>query len=185
MKINAELIKKLRADKNWSQEQLSEASGLNLRTIQRIESSGKASLESVNLLAAAFNIDPCELAEKEKMSVEAEELTPWDAITTCFAKFTDFSGTATRYEFGWFLVFTLIILSIATVLHEKAGQIVALLLMLPFLAAGARRLHETGRSGWWQLFYLAPFGFVVVLSLIFLPAVDDGRELEEKGVELA
>ena len=31
-------------------------------------------------------------------------------------------------------------------------------------AVGARRLHDTGRSGWWQLFVLAPFGFLVVLT---------------------
>ena len=44
MKINAELVKRLRQERHWSQEQLSEMCGLNLRTIQRLEKNGNASL---------------------------------------------------------------------------------------------------------------------------------------------
>ena len=54
MRINAELILRLRKDKAWSQEELSIASGLNLRTIQRIEKEATASLQSVKALASAF-----------------------------------------------------------------------------------------------------------------------------------
>ena len=37
MKVNAKLITKLRKQRSWSQDELAIASGLNLRTIQRIE----------------------------------------------------------------------------------------------------------------------------------------------------
>jgi transcriptional regulator with XRE-family HTH domain len=57
MKINAELIIKLRKERSWSQDELAVASGLNLRTIQRIESDGLASLQSKKALAAALDID--------------------------------------------------------------------------------------------------------------------------------
>ena len=63
MKINSELVKKLRAAKPWSQEQLSDACGLDLRTIQRIENEGKASIESVRVVAAVFEVDPNELKQ--------------------------------------------------------------------------------------------------------------------------
>ena len=53
MKIDATLLKKLRTAENLSQEQLSEKSGLSLRTIQRLENGGNASIESVRALAAA------------------------------------------------------------------------------------------------------------------------------------
>jgi transcriptional regulator with XRE-family HTH domain len=46
MEINAHLIAALRKKKSWSQEELATASGLSLRTIQRIESDGAASLQS-------------------------------------------------------------------------------------------------------------------------------------------
>ncbi len=54
MKINAELIIKLRKSKHWTQEELAIASGLNVRTIQRIESEASASLESKKSLASAL-----------------------------------------------------------------------------------------------------------------------------------
>ena len=57
MKINAELVKKLRTEKSWSQEELAIVSGLNLRTIQRVEKEASASLQSKKSLASALEID--------------------------------------------------------------------------------------------------------------------------------
>lgn len=51
------VIKGLRQDRSWSQEQLAELSGLSLRTVQRIESSNIISRDSLAALAAAFDID--------------------------------------------------------------------------------------------------------------------------------
>lgn len=51
------ILKNLRQQKNWSQEQLAQLSGLSLRTIQRIEGGNKASLESLKSLAAVFQIE--------------------------------------------------------------------------------------------------------------------------------
>ncbi|HGP6770839.1 TPA: helix-turn-helix domain-containing protein, partial [Vibrio cholerae O1] len=50
------MIKKLRERKNWSQEQLATMSGLSVRTIQRIESGNKASIESLKSLASVFEV---------------------------------------------------------------------------------------------------------------------------------
>jgi len=67
MKINAELILELREENSWSQEELSIASGLNIRTIQRIEKEGIASLQSKKSLASVFEIDISDLDFKEKL----------------------------------------------------------------------------------------------------------------------
>lgn len=56
MKIKTNKIKALRKEKLWSQEELSVASGLGIRTIQRAESSGSASMETVKALSAAFEV---------------------------------------------------------------------------------------------------------------------------------
>lgn len=56
MKINAELVIKLRKQKLWTQEALAIATGLNVRTIQRVESEASASLESKKALASALDI---------------------------------------------------------------------------------------------------------------------------------
>ncbi len=65
MKINAELVLEARKGKSWSQEELAIASGLNLRTIQRIESEAAASLQSKKALAAALDIDIHDLDYEE------------------------------------------------------------------------------------------------------------------------
>lgn len=52
--INSKTVKVLRKNLGWSQEQLAKASGLSLRTIQRVESEGKASLETKVCLAATL-----------------------------------------------------------------------------------------------------------------------------------
>ena len=64
MNINARLVIKLRKERSWSQDELAVASGLNLRTVQRIESDGLASLQSRKALAAALDIDIRDLDEK-------------------------------------------------------------------------------------------------------------------------
>ena len=65
MKINAKLILEARKAKCWSQEELAIASGLNLRTIQRIERESSASLQSKKALASALEIDAQDLDYEE------------------------------------------------------------------------------------------------------------------------
>ncbi|WP_208509218.1 DUF4177 domain-containing protein [Variovorax paradoxus] len=69
MNINAELVKRLRSEKSWTQEELAIASGLNLRTVQRIEKEASASLQSKKALASAFGvaIKDLELVESPAM----------------------------------------------------------------------------------------------------------------------
>ena len=59
--IDKDLIKKLRIERSWSQDQLSSVSGLSLRTVQRVESEGTCSLESKKALAVAFEINANDL----------------------------------------------------------------------------------------------------------------------------
>lgn len=56
MKVKSSLIRKYRNEKLWSQEQLAQACGLGLRTIQRLEARGSGSQESIKALAAVFEI---------------------------------------------------------------------------------------------------------------------------------
>jgi len=66
MKVDGELVADLRKNKFWSQEELAIASGLNLRTVQRIETTGVASLQSKKALSSAFDIEVNDLDYKEK-----------------------------------------------------------------------------------------------------------------------
>jgi transcriptional regulator with XRE-family HTH domain len=73
--INLRDIKKMRLERHWSQDQLSEMSGLSIRTIQRIENGENAGLESLKSLAAVFEInitDSNKTQEMEQIRKEEE-----------------------------------------------------------------------------------------------------------------
>ena len=61
MQINIELVKSQRHQRAWSQTQLADVSGLSLRTIQRIEKTGSASLESVKCIASVLEVEVSDL----------------------------------------------------------------------------------------------------------------------------
>lgn len=69
MFISNTKLKQIRKNEGWSQEVLAKASGLALRSIQRIESTGKASAESTLAICAALNIAPSEL-QSSKNAIE-------------------------------------------------------------------------------------------------------------------
>jgi len=73
MSVSSQLIKILRKERGWSQEQLSIISGLSERTIQRIEKSGDCSLDSKMALASAFEVSPNVLEDKLKSQLIFEE----------------------------------------------------------------------------------------------------------------
>lgn len=67
VKLNKNKILTLRSIKCWSQDELAAASGLSVRTIQRVEKSGSASLETTKALAAVFDLAPVELQISQKI----------------------------------------------------------------------------------------------------------------------
>ncbi len=62
MQIDSARLKQLRQQRAWSQEHLAALTGLSVRTIQRLETNGAAAHESRLALAAAFGLDPADLA---------------------------------------------------------------------------------------------------------------------------
>ena len=161
-------VRDMRLGRGWSQEQLAEASGLSVRTIQRIENGQPPSLASAAALARVFDVDVDQLGASDVS--ETGPVSFVDAIRGCLVRYAVFDGRAGRAEYWWFVLFVTLVTSIGTLISDVVGGIVLLLLLIPLAAAGARRLHDTGRSGWWQLFALAPVGFVVPLVLLVLPA---------------
>lgn len=69
MQIDRKKVRAERTMRAWSQEHLAEASNLSLRTIQRIESSGTASFESVKALAAVFELSSQQLVSSNAVDV--------------------------------------------------------------------------------------------------------------------
>lgn len=94
-------------------------------------------------------------------------MTFQESIKVCFAKYADFSGRASRSEYWWFILFIILAgLAISLISQELSG-LFTLGTLLPSIAAAARRLHDTNRSGWWQLIVLVPVvGFIVLVVLL-------------------
>lgn len=65
------IIRKLRLERGWSQEQLAELCNLSVRTIQRIERGQKPSLESQKSLAAVFDVEVSQLSMETTMNEQA------------------------------------------------------------------------------------------------------------------
>jgi uncharacterized membrane protein YhaH (DUF805 family) len=100
-------------------------------------------------------------------------MTFTESVQTCFTKYADFDGCASRSEFWWFTLFCWIASMLLNFFGGNAASgIFSLATLLPTLAVGARRLHDTDRSGWWQLLWLVPVvGWIVLI--IFL--VQEGK----------
>lgn len=113
-------------------------------------------------------------SEFTDQSNNKQSMTFFEAITVCLRKYANFTGRASKAEFWWFALFVTLTASALTYLHENIGSAFLIAFLLPFLAAGARRLHEAGKSGWWQLFLLVPVGGIVILAYMWtLPPVGD------------
>jgi len=73
MKIDARMVRKLRELRGWSQEQLAEAAGLGVRTVQRLESEGRASAETRTCLAAAFSVPQSVLTGERSVPLQIRD----------------------------------------------------------------------------------------------------------------
>ena len=107
------------------------------------------------------------------------------AIRTCLRKCADFGGRAQPAELWWFVLLVVVgfvaTRTIDAVLGtEKGGDgalasATLLLVLLPLLAAGARRLHDAGLSAWWLLIVLVPCGNVALLFFLLRDSQGDNR----------
>ena len=92
-----------------------------------------------------------------------------EAVISGFAGYADFSGTTTRADYWWFFLFLLLLSALCALISSTLYLMVSLVITLPLLAVGTRRLNHTGRNGGWQLLALVPFGVFVLLYLLAQP----------------
>ena len=84
-------------------------------------------------------------------------------------KYAQFNGRARRSEFWYFYLVATVISLIFTGLGELAsvfsiiGMIISLGLIIPQIALATRRLHDIGKSGWWQLIVFTGIGIFILL----------------------
>ncbi len=75
---------------------------------------------------------------------------PVQAVRTCFTKYADFRGAATRPEYWWFVLFNVVVSVALSSAHSTVvSTLYSLAVLVPSLAVMVRRHHDAGRSGWW------------------------------------
>lgn len=91
-------------------------------------------------------------------------MTFGQSISTCFTKYVDFEGRASRSEYWWWVLFCILVSVVLHVFSHALGGLFSLATLLPSLAVGARRLHDTDKSAWFLLLGLIPvIGWIILI----------------------
>jgi uncharacterized membrane protein YhaH (DUF805 family) len=106
-----------------------------------------------------------------------------DYFIGALKKYADFTGRARRKEYWMFYLIYMVLIIAISILDAVIGAgllsvIFTLGMVIPSISIAARRLHDTGRSGWWQLIALIPLIGLIIL-IVFL--VQDGHDANEYG----
>lgn len=118
-------------------------------------------------------------------------------IATCYKKYFDFTGKASRKEFCyffnyWFVSMCLLGGANSVIEHEPEPELWLLLIgvlfwllylstIIPLLAVTSRRWHDLGRSGWWTLLWLFPC--IGIIVGIYLAYAESSSKSEEGNTE--
>lgn len=117
-------------------------------------------------------------------------MTFTESINSCIGNATNFSGRAPRSEYWFFVLFNILFTWLAILVFVAIGYAVAgitgaaiayyvsaflciLIMFLPSLSVLIRRLHDTGRSGWWYFISLLPIVGPIWLLVLLCSASDD------------
>ncbi len=111
-----------------------------------------------------------------------------EALTKRYAQF---SGRASKREFWGYMLFRMVavvaiffVAVIMLAINESLGSIFNLLcwllgiaLVIPDLSVGVRRLHDTGKSGWWYLISVIPLiGWIWLIILWCQASVNEDNQ---------
>lgn len=118
-----------------------------------------------------------------------------EAVKTCFAKYSTFTGRATRSEYWLFALFNFLVIIFwlfITVIFAKdksaaylimaLSGISMLVLIVPGLAVGVRRLHDVGKSGWWMFVSFIPYIGGLILLYYMCKGSTGDNEYGKKSI---
>ena len=101
-----------------------------------------------------------------------------ESVKICLAKYFTFEGVASRSEFWWFTLFYAITVSIGITIDGNWSNadafplwesIFTLGFAIPEITVSCRRLHDIGKSGWWQLIASTIIGYIPLVYWWCLP----------------
>ncbi len=116
-------------------------------------------------------------------------------------RYAEFTGRSRRKEYWMFFLLILVVAVVLSLVEGMVGlggmiggvygpltTLFLLATLVPSIAVGIRRLHDTNRSGWWILIALVPFvGGIILLVFYVLEGTRGPNEYgpDPKGEDLA
>jgi uncharacterized membrane protein YhaH (DUF805 family) len=97
-----------------------------------------------------------------------------EAVRRGLMQFANFQGRASRSEFWWFALFNFVV-ALFLGWIPIIGFIIVIALLIPSVAVGVRRLHDTDRVGWWYLLCFVPLIGAIVLIIFFVQKSQPGQ----------
>ncbi|MCV3263932.1 DUF805 domain-containing protein [Vibrio harveyi] len=101
--------------------------------------------------------------------------------------YSNFSGRARRQEYVWYFTLVNVLVNLVMGIIDRVigsvmqmdnfgffGVIYALFIMIPSIAVTVRRLHDSGRTGWWALIAFVPIIGVLVLLYFLIQDSEEG-----------
>jgi uncharacterized membrane protein YhaH (DUF805 family) len=120
------------------------------------------------------------------------------SIKTCSQKYADFSGRATRSEFWFFTLFVQLLFLCSAVLdpyvagvepddyleiYGPVSMIIQIITLLPSLSVTARRLHDSGMTGWWMFVGLTGIGLIPLIYWLCRPSDGESNDFGDSPVD--
>ena len=97
-------------------------------------------------------------------------------------KYAVFEGRASRSEYWLFTLanglIAVVLFALTRLVHDSfiiLYLVYALAVVIPSLAVGVRRLHDTDRSGWWLLIAFIPFAAFVLIVFMVIGSDEDNQ----------
>ena len=112
-----------------------------------------------------------------------------ESVKHCYKNYSNFKGRATRSEFWYFYLFFYLIIFLLTFISGiiKEGEVMFVIgvifvlgSLIPFAAVTARRLHDVGRSGWWQVLAAIPYVNIIGVIALIVWWCSEGEKKKNK-----
>ena len=150
-------------------------------------------------LTFSLYLKPSHLSSYHKAITE-NKMTFTQSIKICLSKYATFSGTASRSEFWWFVLFVWLLVFAAAFIDgviygltygqypgAPSGPVLViyylawLVIAIPYYAVGSRRLHDIGNSGWWQLIGFTIIGIIPLTIMLAINTKDKDNRFKPKS----
>ena len=105
-------------------------------------------------------------------------MTFLQSSSVCLSKYANFDDRASKSEYWWFYLFCILLQIVGAILGPAAATVFPLAVTIPSLAVGARRLHDTGKSGWHLLWAITIIG---IIPLIIWLCTEGTKEANKFG----